>query len=103
MRKRAGGAEAASGAVFQSFSGHGLSPEWTAWTRGFVRKVCFLRGMEWPMLGREAWGRGGSHIVFSTAPGQYPSGTPRSWACPAQVPFRSSKEAASYLWRKVAV
>lgn len=80
MRKRAGGAEAASGAAFQSFSGHGLSPEWTARTRGFVRKVCFLRGMEWPMLGREAWGRGGSHIVFSTAPGQYPSGTPRSWA-----------------------
>lgn len=102
MRKRAGGAEAASGAAFQSFSGHGLSPEWTAWTRGFVRKVCFLRGMEWPMLGREAWGRGGSHTVFSTAPGQYPW-HPKKLGLPCSGPISHSKEAASYLWRKVAM
>lgn len=62
MRKRAIGAEAASG----------LSAEWTALTREFVRKACFLKGMEWPMLGREVWGRGGIHSVFSKAPGRYP-------------------------------
>lgn len=69
MRKHALGAETSSGVGFQRFSSHELSAERTVLTRQAGRKVCFLRGVEWPVLGRAVQGRRGIHIALSTAPG----------------------------------